>query len=263
MSERIITEKGTHHILVTLTSDELRLAFDIALARQGMNLSRGAKHYIERTQAGLWQHTKGAVGEIAASLYFDRPLLALESLGDYDAPDVFPNIGVRCTGRMGNPINLYDKKDDPQHPFVQAVWDTDRNVIRVTLTGWAFKKDVAREAYWDPTDSNWKVPLAELRPMAELAAIAAEARALESLDRVAKYKQVVAERERGERAARPPSPPIGGLATPVATHAPAVSTPAADRALNEAAATASAPGTATEAGAPPTTDDTSLLERDF
>jgi hypothetical protein len=84
--------------------------------------------------------------------------------------------------------------------------------------------------------------------MAELAAIAAEARALESLDRVAKYKAQQAERE---RASRPQS----------ATHAPAASTPAADRTLNEAAATASAPGTAD--GTLATNDDTSLLERDF
>lgn len=199
-------------VRIRLTGQELRVGFDVALARQAHNLANGARHYYAGTHDALWQQTKGVIGEIAISLYLDRPLHAFLSLGDYDAPDVPPNVQVRCTGRAGNPLKLYKQKDHPDHPFVLAVWDTDKSLADVTLVGWAFKKEVAREAYWKPDpppargDSGcWNVPVAELRPMSELAALHAEARALEALERVAKYKQVVAAR-------RPPTPvgdPVG------------------------------------------------------
>lgn len=239
-SSRIVTEPASGAVRISLTHAELRLAFDLAIARMAVNLTRGAQHYIEGTHDGLWQHAKGAVGEIAASLYLERPLYALTSLGDYDAPDVPPNVQVRCTTKAGAPLPLYDKKDKPEHAFVLAYWAVDVDLSRVILVGWNFKRRVAREAYWDAKDQGWKVPAAELRAMAELATGFAEARA----------REVLAQ-------ARPqPAPP--------ATPAPAASTLAADLAQAAAAATpASAPGEATAAGSRPIGGDISALERDF
>lgn len=207
---RHLTDPGSGAVRVMLTEMELTLAFELAMVRQTMNLGVGARHYAPATKDGLWQHAKGVVGEIAASVYLGEPLAAFTTLGDYGAPDVAPNVQVRCTGRAGNPLRLYKQKDQDEHPFVLAVWDTDKSLTEVTLVGWAFKKAVAREAYWvSEHDSafggRWEIPAAELRPMSELAALHAEQRALGDLDRVAKYKAQVAERDR--RLQPPPEPP--------------------------------------------------------
>lgn len=244
---RVVAGPSGGQITVSLTHHELRQAFDIALARQAQNLANHAKHYDPDTHAGLWQTTKGIVGETAVSLALGVPLYALTSLGDHSAPDVPPNVQVRTTTWADGALHLY-RKDNDAHPFVLAFWDVDASLGRVILIGWQIKKPVAREAYWNQGKARWEVPQAELRPLAELSALFAEARALEALERVANYRAAVAERE---RQARPQS----------ATPAPADSRPADGPAPIEAATPACAPGAIT--GSPATSDDTSLLERDF
>lgn len=233
-------------VRIAITQAELRQAFDVALARESMNLARHAEHLIKDTRDGLWQKVKGMVGEMAVSRFLDRPLLALDTLGDYGAPDVKPNVEVRCTTKAGAPLPLYKKDHDPS-PFVLAWWNVDKDLGEVWLVGWAFKVDVARPAYWDEVDGCWKIWPAELRPPSELAALQGEMRGLDLMDRVAKWKAKQAERER-----QGPQPE---------TSAPAASTPADAPAPIEAATPASAGGT--PGGMAPTGDDTSLLERDF
>jgi hypothetical protein len=247
--QRLVTDSGSGAVKVFITQHELRLAFDIALARQQLNLANGAQHHYEGTHDGLWQQTKGLVGEIAVSLYLGQPFNALSTKnGDYEAPDVPPDVQVRTVGKAGNALKLL-KKDKPDDAFVLAVYDADKNLVDVTLVGWARKRDVAREAYWVADQStrgggSWIVSLAELKPMSALAAEFAEARAGEAMARVLRYKEARAARE----TARHPQP------------APDALPPAGGR-PDAAATIASEPGTA--AGRAPTGAATSFGEREF
>jgi hypothetical protein len=258
---RILTDPGSGAVSLRLTLHELRLAFDIALARQQLNLSNGAQHHYPDTHDGLWQQTKGLVGEIAVSLYLGQPFNALSvKNGDYGAPDVPPDVQVRTVGRAGNHLTLL-KKDKPDDAFVLAVYDADKSLADVTLVGWARMRDVAREAYWvaDPSTrggGSWVVSLAELRPMSALAADFAEARAGEAMARVARYKEVINARNARARA----QAQMGEAAPRPQPRAPDALPPAGGQVPSAAATTASE---ATAAGRSPTGAATSLTERDF